>query len=200
MVAHHRPPDYRAGVASPHHISNVFDWLDQVRARPSMYVDEAREPLRCLEQQVHGYYVALHTHGIVEPVPAMHHHFSTWLRRRTGWELAQGWAAAIEMHTPAPRLLARFFAFVDDYRELVPTVIARVTLDAASPRDRPDVIEIVQYHPEPILFPRFHDGPRIADEHTLYRSDGSDDTTLAHAQEWAQEKLQIAPHEWTVVR
>lgn len=46
-----------------------------------MYVDEENRPVRRLEALIHGYYTALSVHGIVESVPAMTNHFSTWLRR-----------------------------------------------------------------------------------------------------------------------
>jgi hypothetical protein len=78
------------------HLGDVFEWLDRVRERPGMYVGEESRPIRQLECLVHGYYTALRMHKLVESVPAMSDHFSTWLRRRTGWSLAYGWGAAIE--------------------------------------------------------------------------------------------------------
>lgn len=194
------------------HPADVFEWLDRVRKRPGMYVDEKSKPVRLLEGLVHGYYTALWVHGIVEPVPAMNHHFSTWLRRRTGWSMSCGWGVAIEEHTPVGEALSTFFAFVDAYRRLVPTVLSSVTLNERhTPTgrrskigldgliDRPDVVEVVQYQPEPILFLRFHYGNIVRVQDTLYRSDGSDETTLADAQEWVADELQVARHEWKIL-
>jgi hypothetical protein len=102
---------------------------------------------------------------------------------------------------------------VDDYRRLVPTVIATVTLDGRhSPTgkrakighdgriDRPDAVTVIQYRPEPILFLRFHYGDGVVDQRTLYRSDGADDTTLVDAQEWVEAELQVARSEWKTLK
>lgn len=86
-----------------------FTWLDRVRAGPGMYVDEENRPVRRLEALIHGYYTALSVHGIVESVPAMTNHFSTWLRRHTGWSLSRGWGAAIEENAASGDALAVFF-------------------------------------------------------------------------------------------
>lgn len=54
---------------------NVFDWLDQIRRRPGMFVGESSAPLGIIETLIGGYYAALSVHGMVEPVPAMSNHF-----------------------------------------------------------------------------------------------------------------------------
>lgn len=48
---------------------SVFTWLEDVRARPSMYIGDAS--LRELETLIYGYYAGLHTHGLIEHVPEM---------------------------------------------------------------------------------------------------------------------------------
>lgn len=193
--------------ADSRHPAEVFAWLDRVRARPGMYVDE-NSPVRGLEALIHGYYTALSVHGIVESVPAMTNHFSTWLRRRTGWSLSRGWGAAIEENATRRDALATFFSYVDAYRRLVPVVVSTVTLgERHRPTgkrvkighdgliDRPDAVDVVQYRPEPIHFLRFHYGTFVADQHTLYTSTGSDETTVADAQAWVEDELQVARHE-----
>src|SRR5437879_1940778 len=96
------------------HPRNVFDWLDNHRARPPMYLRDGC--LRDLESLVWGYYSALSMHGIVEEVPAMNRHFLSWLHYRTGWSCCScGWAHALgSLHPAHDAALAAFFRFVDE--------------------------------------------------------------------------------------
>ena len=48
-----------------------------------------------LETLVYGYYAGLDNHGLIELVPEMTRHFSTWLSHETGWSTSCGWAHAI---------------------------------------------------------------------------------------------------------
>ncbi|MEO7590101.1 MAG: hypothetical protein ABI134_02710 [Byssovorax sp.] len=60
-------------------------------------------------------------------------------------------------------------------------------------------IEIVQYHPEPLHFLRFHypEGPENQD--ILITTRGSAATTVEDARRWAEDKFQIEPAEWVNV-
>src|SRR5262245_9420249 len=108
---------------------NVFTWLDEIRRRPAMFLGETSTPVDVIQTLLCGYYAALSVHGIVEPVPAMTHHFSSWLRLRTSWPMACGWAVAITDHCEGDRALPRFFDFVDEYRKLVPMTLATTKLN-----------------------------------------------------------------------
>ena len=69
---------------------NVFGYLDAVRARPGMYIGASKDPLRELEALIHRYYGSLRAHGLIEPVPQMANHFSTWLYCQTQWSNFNG--------------------------------------------------------------------------------------------------------------
>ena len=77
---------------------NVFGWLDDVRETPGMYLGTGS--LKELESLIWGYCSGLSVHGIVETVPMMTRHFTTWLERRTKWSCCRGWSAAIEERFP----------------------------------------------------------------------------------------------------
>lgn len=77
---------------------NVFAWLDDVRARPDLFVSEAEQSLDVLESMVWGYYTALSVRGIVEQVPEMTGHFSVWVHHRMRRSCSGGWAPAIASH------------------------------------------------------------------------------------------------------
>jgi hypothetical protein len=187
---------------------NVFEWLDEVRERPGMYLGETSRPLEDLQMLVHGYSAALHAHNLIEEGPSMDH-FSTWLRFRTTWSTSCGWASAITTHTASTAGLASFFTFVDEFRRLLPLTLSTVALtDRHQPTgkrskvgfdgriQKPDRVDAVRYVPEPIYFLRFHYGPRLANQHTLYTSDGSDATTLDHAKEWVHDEFSVDPADW----
>lgn len=78
---------------------DIFDLLDQIKRRPSMYVggsDSQRgEQLRNLELLLHGYSMALSGHQIQERVNDFPREFSTYLHARFGWSTACGPAAAV---------------------------------------------------------------------------------------------------------
>ena len=61
-------------------MSDVFDYLSEVRGRPGMFIHSLRD----LENQLLGYYSALGLHGIIEPLPSMGAHFLNWMYYKTG--------------------------------------------------------------------------------------------------------------------
>ena len=195
-------------MSAPKDPENVFGWLDQIQLRPGMYLGETITPLEDLQTLVDGYTEALRVHGLVEGVPSMVH-FSTWLRHKTGWSTSRGWAHAIAGHTQQDLALAAFFSLVAEFRSLVPTTLSTVLLSERNQPTgrrakigfdgriaRPDQVEVVQYAPEPIHFLRFRYGSRLADQHTLYASQGSDSTTLVLAKDWVRDEFSVEPNDW----
>jgi hypothetical protein len=98
-------------------IVSVFDFLDQVRLRPGVWVRGSS--LQHLESMLLGYRVALEAHGIDEsfdfwPLGP----FSEWLWQRLGRHSALGWAVEIEREaaTAGREPLEMFFELVDEYR------------------------------------------------------------------------------------
>jgi len=188
-------------------VANVFDWLDGVRERPGMYLPDGS--LRELETLVHGYYAGLITHGIVEDVPAMTGHFSTWLFLDTGWSTSAGWANAITSHSASRSPLEVFFGLVDRYRKLRPITLRsaklskrhaptgkRVAIGRAGRIERPTSVEIVRYAPTRLHFLRFAYGRRRLDNSILMDGNGSKETSLRFAKRWAADELQTRDDDW----
>jgi hypothetical protein len=190
------------------HPRTVFDWLDHIRARPSMYI--GRGSLRELSWMVNGYYAALTMNGIVEDVPAMHPHFDDWLHWRTGWpSLACGWAHAIASRHPGDAALPAFFQFVDEYRRLRPCRVAtvelgpdhqptgkRVRIGSEGRIERPCRVDIVCYVPEPLHFLRFHYGQRVQNQHLLQTASRGYVTGVEDAKRWVLDELQVDVALW----
>lgn len=125
---------------------DVYTYLDSIQLRPGMYVPG--HDLNQLHTQLCGYYAALSIHGIVEPVPAVNGHFSVWLRERTGWSTAAGWAYAITSQLPDPkRAFDHFFELLPLYRALTPEHVAsaRVKWTART-------LELWRYTPASLYF------------------------------------------------
>jgi hypothetical protein len=186
---------------------NVFGWLDAVRARPGMYIGDGS--LAELETLIGGYMTALHVHHLDEGVPQMGSHFRAWLRLHTGWSMSCGWAHALREHVPQEEQLARFFAFVDEYRRLRPVILCRAILkEHHQPTGNRSVvgfglltppplrIEIVQYDPEPLHFLRSHYPDGVEDDHILLTASGAEATTRDDAKRWALDEFQIESSEW----
>lgn len=78
---------------------DVFDFLEQVRQRPTLFVgesnDERYKQLGNLEHVLYGYEVALRNHQIRERVPELTRDFMRYLHDRFGWSMACGPSAAI---------------------------------------------------------------------------------------------------------
>jgi hypothetical protein len=166
----------------------VFTWLDEVRARPAMWLGERPDPLRGLEDHVWGYYTALDMNGIVEDVPQMTTHFLVWLREETGWSTAPGWAIAVTMHARKDPV-AKFFDLVDRYRRLVPVVERTATLtDHEVAR-----VDVLRYRPTRLYFGRVWRGGRPSDTAIFMTGAGSHATNLGFAQRSLAKKLGLAP-------
>ncbi|WP_252536944.1 hypothetical protein [Streptomyces sp. RO-S4] len=101
-------------------LSNVHDFLEEVRLRPGMWVH--RKSLQHLDSMLVGYRVALGVHGVAEDFdfwnPGTGSPFAEWLCRRLGRHSSLGWAAQIEREAEAAGVPAieLFFSFFDEYR------------------------------------------------------------------------------------
>lgn len=111
------------GGTKPRHIGelrDVYDFLDQVRLRPGMWVRGSS--LLHLSSLLHGYRVAMEVHGIEEDfpfwTPGGQAPFDAWLCERNGRASSLLWAVEIEHEaeaagTPAIEL---FFTLLDQFR------------------------------------------------------------------------------------
>ncbi|MGW7261944.1 hypothetical protein [Streptomyces sp. NPDC054842] len=102
-------------------LADVYDVLDQVRLRPSMWV--RGKSLLHLESMLIGYTAALGVHGIDEGCdlrPGSLGPFAQWLWRRLGmaYPSSLGWAVEIERRaeqTDVPAM-EMFFELLDEFR------------------------------------------------------------------------------------
>lgn len=170
---------------------NVFAWLEEVRARPGMFIGAVEEPLRELETMLHGYYSSLYLHGIVESVPNMSHHFLTWLGCDTRWPTSCGWAAAFRDHLRGKDPLAEFFRYVDRYKMLTPELRFSVTRRARPSSAAPTRVDIVRYASTRLHFLRLWHGTRTRDEWILMDTKGNHQTSLAFAKRSLKEKFLV---------
>lgn len=190
---------------------NIFGLLHKVRRRPGTWVMNLSE----LEAIIHGFYTGIAMHGIHEDVPRMtRSHFGIWLFHKTKWSTSAGWAYAIEHNTNSEQeAIDTFFDFVDQYRQLRPTVRAKVKLKPHHQKtgkrvpigmngkmDRPDEIHIVNYAPTRLHHFRYIYGDRIVDDWLDDMTTGSHSSRLKALYECAKVELGIEPNEWTVVR
>lgn len=146
---------------------NIFDWLDRIREIPSAYAKTASD----LFDIIGGYYIALSLHNIQEDVPEMMGHFGNWMYKTTKWTgFNCGWGYAFDLNTPENEdAIKHFYKYVDKYRQLKPSVTAKVTLSPEHQpltdnkwnvgfkefRVRPDEIFLVNYHPSSFSFFRY---------------------------------------------
>ncbi len=184
---------------------DVFEWLDLIRLRPSMFFGALME----LEAMLYGYEVALDHQAVKTGARLRTRHFNSWLRWRTGWSLSCGWARAITLHSQdEDDATRRFFALVDEFRQLRPTVRARVRLKKHHQptgarrvigmdgrMEVPRVIEAVQYAPAPLFFLRMHYPEGRMDDSILV-DNGREATSLTFAKRWVREELQVRRDEW----
>lgn len=190
------------------HVRSVFTWLDAVRARPGMHLREGS--LQQLETLVHGYYSGLYNHGLIEHVPEMTHHFSTWLYSETSWSTSRGWAHAITSHARRRPALDEFFAHVERYRELRPVVLRsarlgrrhaptgkRCVIGMDGRMERPTNVDIVRYMPTRLHFLRFTCQGRKVNGSILMTGTGSHETSLRFAKQWVADELQVSEADWT---
>ncbi len=166
--------------------------------------------LQELETLVHGYYAALSTHGLIERVPEMTNHFSTWLYCRTKWSMSLGWADAIISNARARPPLEQFFELVDHYRKLRPVTLRsarlgkrnaptgrRVTIGTDGRIERPMRVDIVRYAPTRLHFLRFFYRGHVRNNSILMRGDGSHETSLGFAKQWMEDELQTRDRDWS---
>lgn len=187
---------------------NVFEFLDEVRQRPDMFIRDNN--LRELESMIGGYYAALSQHDIVETVPQMTRHFLYWVHyRHPKWSLCAGWAYAIAEYMKTENPLGAFFKLVDEYRLLQPVVCASVTLGPSHEptgqrrvigfggrMQKPDAVSIIQYSAEPLHFLQFQYGNRLENDDLLMKGDGSYTTTTDDAKAWVRDELHVEFDEW----
>ena len=185
---------------------SIFDFLEAVQKRPSMYVSPERA-LEELEQIVNGYLACQGVHGINEPGPKMGSPFSAWLRiRDRSWSLSSGWALAVAMYAPAEvEPLEFFFELVSEYRQLEPTVALEVDLAERNHptgrrylvgfegrMERPKRVQVIRYAPAPLHVLRFIGGER-AWEMVLQGPNAAPSTTLEDAMSWLKDEFNLRP-------
>ena len=97
-------------------VRSLFDWLDEARQRPGMFVRE--KSLVELESQCTGWEAALAAHGIDEPGAGFNARFRDWLRAEHGMSVARGWADAIlrESDGDVQAAWKRFFELLGAFR------------------------------------------------------------------------------------
>lgn len=175
-------------------MNTIYDWLDEVRARPGMYFTELGE----LETMIFGYLTALSAHRIDETVPSLTH-FGDWLRRRTGWSMSRGWAVAFRREVEPDIRTERFFGFLTEFRALRPFVVAsvslgehqvatgkRVVIRQGGPMPHPEQAQVVEYAPENLQFLRFVYPDRLETQRVL----------MSDARKWMEDEFGVQPYEW----
>ncbi|MDV9187089.1 hypothetical protein R6L23_02460 [Streptomyces sp. SR27] len=104
----------------PNECENVYDFLDQVRLRPGMWV--AGSSLTHLDSMLRGYRVAMEVHGAKEALPfwapGEDTPFDSWLNERNGRASSLRWSTQIEREAKATGIPAieLFFTLLDQFR------------------------------------------------------------------------------------
>ncbi len=94
---------------------SLFDWLDEARQRPGMFVRE--KSLAELESQCTGWEAACSAHGIDEAGKGFNARFRHWLRAEHGMSVARGWAEAIRRDAASDEeAWERFFSLLQAFR------------------------------------------------------------------------------------
>ena len=107
-------------------MASVFDLLEEIRKRPTMYVgyDESKRAmqLQTVETLVNGYQLALRNHNIKEPVSDFNREFARYLLKTKGWCDSCGPVVAIrEAAKSDEEAWELFWKLVDEFRSTVDT-------------------------------------------------------------------------------
>ncbi len=101
-------------------LSDLFELLDAVRARPGMYLGwspEQREAqLRTLQVLVIGYTFALDVHDINECGREFLEAFTRFVHERTGWSMSRGVVEAILDQAKGEEAWSTFWRLFDEFR------------------------------------------------------------------------------------
>lgn len=184
-------------------LATILDILDHIQKRPRMYWGRSLPPLEIF---CHGYYAALSTRHIQEPVPVVGtFHFGEWLYRRYKWPHACGWAEAIRTQCETDEeAFDKFFSLLEEYRQLRPVMYGVIALGPAhqptGARTRgdgswplpPKRLEVYRYEPEDFYFLVEHYPDGMDDRSTF----GSLELAFAHA----ERHWQIKSTEWDGTR
>lgn len=105
-------------------MATVFDLLDEIRKRPTMYVgyDESKRALQLqgLEMLLAGYRMALYNHNIKEPVSNFNREFGMYLLETKGWCDSCGPVVAIlEAAKSEEEAWELFWRMVDEFRATI---------------------------------------------------------------------------------
>ena len=105
-------------------MASVFDLLDEIRKRPTMYVgyDETKRALQLqgLEMLLAGYGMALYYHNIKEPGSSFNRKFGVYIEETKGWSMSCGPVAAIlEAAKNEEGAWKLYWKMVDEFRSTV---------------------------------------------------------------------------------
>jgi hypothetical protein len=107
-------------------MASVFDLLDEIRKRPTMYVgyDESKRALQLqtLEMLMAGYRMALYNHNIKERVSDFNREFARYLLETKGWCDSCGPVVAIlQAAKSEEEAWDLYWKLVDEFRSTVET-------------------------------------------------------------------------------
>jgi hypothetical protein len=114
------PNEPRRTPKPPAELDDVYDFLEEVRLRPGMWVRGSS--LLHLESILMGYRIAMAAHSVTEDwpfwSPGRQGPFTEWLWQRLGHKSAMGWAVEIEREARAAdqQPIDMFFSLFDEYR------------------------------------------------------------------------------------
>jgi hypothetical protein len=114
-------------VSEEKRMASVFDVLDEIRKRPTMYVgyDESKraKQLQTIETLMDGYSLALRNHDIQEHVRDFNREFGAYLWETREWSASCGPIAAIrEAAENDEDAWHMFWKLVDEFRSTVEAV------------------------------------------------------------------------------
>lgn len=211
----HKPSRIRGGFFcfkrnAPMGNSTVYDFLDRVRPRRSMYLKNGS--LEELEDRIGGYYSALANHQIFEECPQLtQSHFLSWLRLEK-MSLPTGWAASVKQFCPdGKEPFDFFFELADEYRQLKfvkhlqielsehhnPTR-KRCKIGKDKKMEKPLHVTICSYQPVDLFFLIFRYPKALTTGHIFF-DNGNTQLSLEYAKNWCLDELQIEDSEWSPV-